>query len=89
MGVLMIFHCINFKQGKLLRRSREGKEDEHAEYASIMPDEYHFFTDQEIEAHSLADRSSRAIDDSEKVDSELAKSAGRPTGIMLNASAIS
>ena len=54
MGVLMLYHCLNFKQGRLLK----SQADQDPQYVSIMPGEYHFFTDQEIEAHSLADRSS-------------------------------
>ena len=57
MGVLMAFHWVNFKHGSLLSIHKEG------EYASIMPGEYHFFTDSEVDAHSLADRSSREVVD--------------------------
>ena len=57
MGVLMVFHWVNFKHGSLFSSHKEG------EYASIMPGEYHFFTDSEVDAHSLADRSSREVVD--------------------------
>ena len=59
MGVLMAFHCYNFKSGSLLASQR----DKEPSYASIKLGEYHFFTDEEIDAHSLADHSSYALDD--------------------------
>ena len=66
MGVLMLFHYQNFRQGSLLSTRKEVK----PEYASIMPGEYHFFTDAEVEAHSLADRSSKTFEGSERADRE-------------------
>ena len=67
MGVLMLFHCKNFSQGSLFKSHGE----EVAPYASIMPGEYHFFPDEEVDAHSLADRSSYGIEDSGKAESEV------------------
>ena len=69
MGVLMLFHCMNFRQGSLLSSRKE----EEPQYASIMPGEYHFFPDEEVDAHSLADESSRdeAVDTKNDYDSEL------------------
>ena len=66
MGVLMLFHCQNFRQGSLFSTRKKVT----PEYASIMLGEYHFFTDAEVEAHSLADRSSKTIEGSERADRE-------------------
>ena len=57
MGVLMLFHCVNFKIGGFF----SSQEETEPSYASIMPGEYHFFTDDEIDAHSLADESSYEV----------------------------
>ena len=62
-----------------------------------MPGEYHFFPDEEVDAHSLADRSSYEIEDSSegrsKQDSSISYAADRELIItsrpVLNASAIS
>ena len=43
MGVLMLFHCLNFSGGSLLKTRKRTPEDEQL-YATIMPQEYHFFT---------------------------------------------
>ena len=51
MGVLMGFHYVNFRSGSLLAKDLAPK------YASIKMGEYHFFRDSEVDAHSLADRS--------------------------------
>ena len=52
MGVLMMFHAVNFKHGTLLA-------DQQAELAedSIVEEKLHHFSDSEIDAHSLADKS--------------------------------
>ena len=52
MGVLMVFHCMNFKHGGLLK---SGEDAEEQPYASIKPGELHYFTDTEIEAAYKAD----------------------------------
>ena len=55
LGVLMLFHCINFQQGNLFAsRQRE----EEASFIAIMPGEYHFSSDESLDAYSLADKSS-------------------------------
>ena len=58
MGVLMLFHCINFKHGSLLASKRRKERD--VSYIAIMPGEYHFFSDESVDAHSLADKSSNS-----------------------------
>ena len=50
MGVLMIFHCMNFKLF-----SSQDKEDL---YASIMPGEYILFTSEDLDTSKLRDESS-------------------------------
>ena len=57
MGVLMMFHCINFKRGSLLASK---KQEGEVACITIMPGEYHFFSDESIEAHNLADKSSNS-----------------------------
>ena len=59
--ILMMFHFINFKQGALLSSSGEERP-----YASIKLGEYHFFPDEEVDAFSLADRSSYELEGSQK-----------------------
>ena len=53
MGALMLFHMINFKQGTLLLNP-----DSEPLYASIKLEEFHYFSTEEVNAHSLADESS-------------------------------
>ena len=53
MGVLMLFHCINFKNGSLFTTL----ETEEQSFALILPGEYFFFPDEEVDAVNLADRS--------------------------------
>ena len=62
MGVLMVFHLLNFKSGSLLRSRDE--DEEEVPFASIKLGEYHFFTNEEVDAHSLADRSSDRFESS-------------------------
>ena len=57
LGVLMLFHCINFKQGNLFS-SKQREEEDEVSFIAIMPGEYHFFSDESVDAHSLADKSS-------------------------------
>ena len=57
MGTLMLFHMVNFRQDTASILS--GKEVET--YASIMPGEYHFFPDEEVDAVSLADGSNDEV----------------------------
>ena len=64
MGVLMIFHIINFKRGSSILSSKDEP------YASIMPGEYHFFPDSEVDAYSLADVSSYEVQDSIRANKE-------------------
>ena len=61
MGVLMLFHCMNFKNGSLLKSQSEGAEQP---YATIMPGELHRFDTEELDTHSLASRSSYGLDES-------------------------
>lgn len=65
MGVLMAFHWINFKTGSLF----SSNDDKEPSYASIMKEEYHFFSDAEVDAHSLADESSQPSKSSNLADS--------------------
>ena len=68
MGVLMFFHFKNFRQGGLLASQESGQQG----YATIRLGEYHFLTDEEVDAASLADRSSYEIEDSKFADVEQA-----------------
>ena len=52
MGVLMVFHFLNFKSGTLLPQT-----DESLEYITVRWDECHVFSTTEIENNSLRDRS--------------------------------
>ena len=58
LGVLMLFHCLNFKHGSLFASKQ--KQVKEKSYISIMPGEYHFFSDESVDAHSLADKSSNS-----------------------------
>ena len=57
MGVLMAFHYVNFKNGSLLKED----EQEGSTYASIMPNEYHRFDTDEVDAHSMDENSSYEV----------------------------
>ena len=60
MGVLMMFHLINFQQDHSILSQKEEM------HASIKSDELHFFPDGEVEAVTpTPDRSCYAILDSE------------------------
>ena len=68
MGILVAFHCVNFRSGSLLT----SRKDQEPSYASIKLGEYYFFTNEEVDAHSLADHSSYALDnDSVDADSNV------------------
>ena len=56
LGVLMLFLCLNFEHVSLFASKQ--KEKEQVPYIAIMPGEYHFFSDESVDAHSLADKSS-------------------------------
>ena len=62
MGVLMVFHCINFSNGRLFTQ----KEVEEPSYASVMPGEYHRFDTEEVDAESVSDRSKSEIEELER-----------------------
>ena len=59
MGVLMAFHFVNF------RLSRSLLSDKEPEYASIMPDEYHRFATEEVDAETSNDESTSSRKDKE------------------------
>ena len=72
MGVLMAFHFDNFRQGEFF--TIRGEVDDEA-IASLFPGDYIFCPDEELDAHSQADRSSDENEDSsEQADSEQASS---------------
>ena len=79
MGVLMIFHLKNFSQGSLL----SSQDNEERPYASIFLGEYHRFDTEEVDAESLAYRSSYTLEDSEHRDT-VTKDGQAP--ILINAS---
>ena len=58
LGALMIFHLVNFQQGRLL-----SDPESRQTCISIAKEELHYFTDAEVEAHNLADESSYSIQD--------------------------
>ena len=62
MGVLMYFHFANFSEGGLFSTTKE----EELAFITIMPNEYHRFDTESVEAHSLADLSSDNVSDSGK-----------------------
>ena len=68
MGVLMYFHFANFREGGLFSTTKE----EELAFITIMPNEYHRFDTESVEAHSLADLSSDNMRDSEKDGKEQA-----------------
>ena len=80
MGVLMAFHFVNFRSGSLLASHK----DKEPAYASIKLGEYYFFTNEEVDAHSLADDSDYALDDSVDADSNV-KERPNPLKPVLNA----
>ena len=90
MGVLMVFHFKNFKQGSLFKSRKEVKED--PTYASVMLGEYHRFDTKEVDANSLADQSTYRVEGSEELGAQYANSnkhAMTTTGPGLNPSCIS
>ena len=52
MGVLMVFHFLNFKSGTLLPQT-----DDSLDFITVRWDECHVFSTSEIENNSLRDRS--------------------------------
>ena len=58
LGALMIFHLVNFREGRLL-----SDPESRQTCISIAKEELHYFTNAEIEAHNLADESSYSIQD--------------------------
>ena len=90
MGVLMMFHFENFKQGSLFKSRKEVKDD--PAYASVMPGEYHRFDTEEVDANSLADQSTYRVEGSEEIDVQYTDSnehTMNATGPGLNPSCIS
>ena len=62
----MLFHLMNFKHGSLFASSEE------LPYALVKPGEYHRFDTAEVDAHSLADKSSNLTEESKETDGEQA-----------------
>ena len=60
----MLFHCINFKNGSLFTSHHKTEEQQ---FALILPSEYYFFPDEEVDAVNLADRS---VEYEESVETE-------------------
>ena len=78
-GVLMYFHLTNFRQGGLFASDQK----EELDYITIMPSEYHRFNTEEVDAHSLTDLSSNAIEDSLQVDSDQASSDSAANTLLI------
>ena len=57
MGVLMLFHFVNFGQGSLFRKQAA----EEPKYASVMPNEYSRFDTDEINQATTVDKSRNFI----------------------------
>ena len=64
LGVLMVFHLINFKY-----RSRTLTSEQP--YISIFPGEYYYFTDAELDAESLDEDDVRSFGDYEDLEVEV------------------
>ena len=66
----MLFHRKNFKHGNSILSNQE------LPYATITQEECYFFTDAEIDAASLTDRSDYEIEETEGADVQKDKSDG-------------
>ena len=62
MGVLILFHYVNFEQGSLFRK--QGAEE--PKFASVMPNEYSRFDTSEIYKATSTDKSRTFLRSSEK-----------------------
>ena len=65
MGVMMLFHSINFQQGRLLTSKDEAKKP----YTMISHKEFYFFPDEEVNNIDLTNHKS-GTDDSARADIE-------------------